>query len=143
MVTPIRADKRTARPLLNILYSDIIFDFSRNPVTGFLGRVVNEAAISQMMKTMILTKNGEWPFEPNNGSATAAVLFDPNDQVTWDLVQATIEEAIQSLAPQVVLVNLQIIPNVSADSLLVTISYQLANLSPNTFHLQLVLRRVR
>lgn len=127
------------------IYSDFILDFSKNPVTGYLGEVVNERAITQMLQCLVLTEQGEWPFEPYNGSLVSRMLFEPNDNFATALLSDAINSALRNYAPQVSVVGLQVHrdPGDPADAILIQLFFQIQNV-PGTFTVTLpILRRIR
>lgn len=138
-----RADFRTPSGSQDLLYSDFVMDFSLNPYTGALGEVVNEQAVAQCIKFLILTMNGEWAFEPAAGSAVRGSLFNPMDQVQLDLLMSTISTAIQnSMAAVVRVVGVAAVPHQGQDQVVVTVAYSLTGRS-GVFTVTTVLRRVR
>jgi len=165
MAVPSRTDFYTQGDLLDTIYSDFVLDFDTSPITGYLGEVVNERAVAQMMQCLVLVNKGEWPFEPNNGSTVTQSLFDPNDPFSIAILTESIQTALKQYAPQVNILAVQVanqsggnfqaggsaqmIPYFSATgsqadyTVNVLVAYQIMNI-PGTFTTVLsVMRRLR
>lgn len=136
-----RAD-RGARWRQRVLYKDVLVDFTLDPVTGSVGVVTNERAVAQALRSLLLTMNGEWPFEPGAGSALRRVLFEMNDGPGRVLVETTIRQAIDAQMPMVLVdaVTVQADKNWGVN---VTVAYTITGLPSQPQTLSVVLKRVR
>ena len=63
-------------------FSDFLNNMDVHPVNKSLGRVINEEAVKQSLKNLILTNSGERLFQPTIGSDVYKSLFEPNDIIT-------------------------------------------------------------
>jgi len=115
-----------------------------NPVTSSISRVADDAAVAQSIRLTVLTFNGEWPFEPDNGSEVPRALFEPSDPVSMDVLALSVSEAIRNRCSSYAhLVGCVAVPS-ARDSRAVTVvvAYR-ATGSNTTSTLSVVLRRIR
>jgi len=137
-----RADIYTQAYKQQERYSDFLLSFDKNPLTGNLGRGVNEESIKQSLRTLVLTDLGERFFAPNTGSKVKSVLFDPVDAYTADLIRTTIFQCIQNNEPRVNLIEVAVGDDAENNRYVVNIIFNLINI-PDVLQLDLLLRRVR
>lgn len=138
-----RADKYTKLNNMPEFYSDFTINMDRNPVTNILQKVVNEQAVKNSIRQLILTNIGERPCQPYLGSKIQSLLFDIVDQVTTDLLITTITETIQNHEPRCTLEKVDVIPNEDQEEYRVTIEFSLINTPGKTYALTEILRRIR
>lgn len=91
-----RADYTTRNSVAPTLRSDLDAAFVLNPVTASISKLVNEAAVAQAIRYTLLTVDGEWPFEPDNGTAVNRSLFEPSDEIARSTLEDTIELAMKN-----------------------------------------------
>jgi phage baseplate assembly protein W len=123
-------------------YSDFLLSFDKNPQTGNLGRVLNEQSVKQALRTLILTDLGERFYAPTTGSKIRAMLFDPADAATADLIRTTIFQSIQNNEPRVNLIEVVVGDDADNNRYVVNIIFNLINI-PDVIQLDLLLKRVR
>jgi phage baseplate assembly protein W len=148
MANPIRSDRFTVKTNQVTYYSDFMISFAKNPVTGYLAKVTNEAAIEQSLKSLILTQRTERFMQPYVGSKIYALLFEPNDVGTNLALQQEIKTTIQNCEPRVTVLGI-IVQNKTDglqpddNSLDVTINYSINAIPDQNFSLDLTLNRTR
>ena len=103
-----RSDYQTSTRNSDERYSDFLINFDKNPVTGNLARAVNEEAVKNALKNLLLTNRGERFYNSNMGSQIKASLFEPADSVTADIIKTSIEQTIKYQEPRVDLLDVQI-----------------------------------
>ena len=64
------------------IYADFTKDLAVNPVTGDLARIIDEEAVKESLKNLLLTDRGERLFQPEVGSDIRATLFENNTPAT-------------------------------------------------------------
>ena len=125
-------------------YSDFLTNLDLNPVTGFLGKAINDHAIAVSLKNIILTPQGHWPFESSLGSKIASSLFNFNDERNRDQITSTIGEAIRLHEPRVNLESVVIDERASDNNAIyVSLYYSIINIPDQLFELDVVVTRVR
>lgn len=123
-------------------YSDIAIGFNMSPVTGNISRVTEEQSIKQALRTLILTNKGERMHRMSLGSNLSAMLFDPVDPITANMIRNSIEECIRNFEPRVDLVQVQVNSDVENEQYKVNIFFRIINI-PEIQQLDLSLKRVR
>ena len=82
-------------------YIDISLSFIPNPVTGDIPVLLNERAINNAIKNIVMVTPGEATFFRDFGSQTNEYLFDFIDEVTAGMLQTEITRAIKFCEPRV------------------------------------------
>ena len=82
-------------------YIDISLAFTPSPVTNDLTLLVNERAINNSIKNIVMTLPGEVAFFRDFGSRTNEYLFDFIDDISAGLLEQEIERAIRFCEPRV------------------------------------------
>lgn len=123
-------------------YSDISMGFEKNPLTGNLARVTDTQAIKQSLKTLLLTNQGERPYNSKLGSKIRSSLFDPLDTITADTIRSSIIEAINNYEPRVSVEQLNVYPMIDQNAFNVNLFFSIINI-PEVQQLDLTLKRVR
>lgn len=82
-------------------FKDFAVSFVANPSTGDFGIVKNENAIKQSVRNLILTMQGERPFQQNVGSRVRALLFEPWDVFAADSIKSEIRNCLERLEPRI------------------------------------------
>jgi phage baseplate assembly protein W len=140
MVT--RADKLTPLTKRREFYSDFLNDFNINPITGSLARTLNEEAVKQSIKNIVLTYPGERPFQPDLGSNIRRMLFEPIDDFTADSIKNEITLTINNYEPRARLIEVNVTPRDTDQSYYVDVLFSIIN-SQQVSNLQLILNKVR
>lgn len=124
-----------------IHYSDIPTNFNIHPETGYLMKNLNAVAVKAAMKNVIMTNQGEVPFQPNKGSNIRKILFEDISEVTTDMLKMHIRDALAT-ETRVHILDLIVIPDEVLQSYNITIVFEIIN-NTNQQVLNLVLYRVR
>jgi len=110
-------------------FTDLDFGFSVNPGSGDVGKKINEEAIKQSMRNLILTKRYERPFRPNLSSQVTDYLFElftPNIKMT---IERVIYDVIRTYEPRVQLLDVDVSSTPEQHSLEVSISYMVVGIN--------------
>jgi hypothetical protein len=121
------ADRYTVNSKLQEKFSDFVSPFDLNPNTGDLYRNINDFAIRESLKNIMLTDLGERPFQPTLGSDIRKMLFENFDDRTELEMKRAIEIAIHNHEPRVVLRELSVIPDNDNNQVTITIFYTTIN----------------
>ena len=136
-----RADTLTSTSKKQEYFSDFLDSFSLTPIGNDLGRVINEAAVTQSIKNLIYTNLGERLFQPNIGSNIKNSLFEFNDAINSQNIVFNIQNTIKYNEPRCNLIS--VIANPADDyTFLVNITYSLIN-NPEPITINMILQRVR
>jgi len=124
------------------VFSDIDIGFTAHPVTSDMSRKLNENAINQSLRNLILTRNFERPFHSEIGSQVRALLFELANPMTAVKLQKSIENVINNFEPRVNLLGVDVIDQSENNAYSVTITYAIVN-TTQPVQLNLVLERTR
>jgi phage baseplate assembly protein W len=121
-----RADKRTRTGAQDEIFSDFDITFAKNPVTGALARVTNDAAVKSSIRNLILANRGEWAHHPQLGSKIYHMLFEPLEDSTAQMVRDVIIAALR-FEPRAKVHGVRVTPNYSKDGYDVQIVFTTIN----------------
>ena len=82
-------------------YKDLDLAFTKHPVRGDINKHIDEIAVINSIKNLILTNHYEKPFHPEVGSGVKALLFELMDGVTARILEKEIEQVIENFEPRV------------------------------------------
>ena len=85
-------DMATINP--NRIYRDLDLNFITHPDDGDVASVVDVNSIRQALKVLVLSQFGERLFQPDVGSPTYGLLFEPADEITTELLKQSIAQVI-------------------------------------------------
>jgi len=92
-------------------FKDISFSFDRHPKTKDVLIKRNEQAIASALKHLILTNEGERPFQPNLGTNINRLLFENIDVGIAAALSQEIESLIKTYEPRVELESVEVTPD--------------------------------
>lgn len=120
-------------------------DFNISMVTkgdGDLAKTVDEFAVAQSIKNLILTDKMERPFQPTVGCDIRKSLFENFTPQTITVAKQRIAETIGQYEPRAEIINIEASPDEDNNALNMTIVFSLIN-SDVEQTLGLVLERIR
>jgi len=82
-------------------FTDLDYNFTANPVTGDVSKRFDEAAIKASLRSLILTRNFERPFNSSIGTGIRNLLFENATPLTTIMLRRTIEDVILNYEPRV------------------------------------------
>ena len=123
-------------------FVDLNPNFEKNPLSGDLPLLKNEAAIKQSLKKIILTIRGEKPFRPFFGSSTDTALFENFNPLTEDVLASAVSDAISAYEPRVNVTSIEVFQNVDGNSVELEVEYTIVGIPLNPQSLNLILERV-
>jgi phage baseplate assembly protein W len=123
-------------------FSDFNLDFTAHPVTGDVTKKLNENAIAQSIRNLLLTSHYERPFRPDLGSNLKKFLFEPIDNVTTSLIQDEIYRTLKNYEPRVNIQEVSATPNYEDQRYDVNITFFVRN-TTDPLTISFFLERVR
>jgi phage baseplate assembly protein W len=132
------ASARSAR-----IYKDIALSFEKNAATKDVIIKKDIDAVKQSVRNLILTNHYERPFHPEIGSSVAAMLFEPMNPITANILQRTIGECIENFEPRARLVSVNANAMLDQNAYEVTISFYVVNVPSELITLTTMLERSR
>jgi len=140
MVT--RADTLTETSKKKEYYSDFLNSFFPLPNGGDIAKTINENAVKQSVKNLVLTNVGDRFFQPDIGTNVNRSLFEFNDLITSLELTNYIQNTIKYHEPRAIDVSVTVLPVESKQYLQINIIFYVIN-NPNPIDLTLNLKRVR
>jgi phage baseplate assembly protein W len=137
-----RADKLTQLALQKESFSDFLDNFDIHPVNGAVGRIINENAVRQSIKNIIMTNLGERLFQPRIGSNIYRSLFEPLDQVTANIIIDAVRSSIKYNEPRAKVLDVGVYKTSDENAVMVKIVFSLIN-KTDASTVEVVLKRVR
>ena len=123
-------------------FTDLDLNFTPHPVTGDVGFKVDENAIKQAVKNLVLTQNFERPFHSEIGSSLRSLLFEPATPMTKEILRKTIEDTIINFEPRVDLIGVDIQYRLDDTAVDVRIRFKVIN-TFTPIDVNLILERTR
>ncbi len=121
-------------------------DFTRNleqiPGRKDTSRVINENAVKESIRNLILTDRGERLMQPNIGCDIRGSLFENIDQSTMLILEQNIKSTIRTYEPRCNLRSVEVQANTETNELRVKIVFSVIN-TTTTSSLTIDLNRVR
>ena len=109
-------------------YKDLDLNFRAHPVTKDVVKRTGNAAIIGALRNLILTNLYEKPFQPNFGSRVRGLLFEDVSQITANILQTEISNAIGNFEPRVGVDAIRVQANPEQNRYDVTIRFFINNL---------------
>ena len=124
-------------------FLDLSASFQNNPLSNDLIGLKNENAISRSVRNLILTTQGERPFQPVLGSNVNNLLFDNMDKLTAAALKEEIRNTIENYEPRVEIEEIIVDPNFENNEFNVTIQYYIVGIDVPEQELSFVLESTR
>tara|TARA_R100000742_G_scaffold3175_1_gene681 strand:- start:154 stop:555 length:402 start_codon:yes stop_codon:yes gene_type:complete len=124
-------------------FLDLSASFQNNPMSNDLISLKNETAIARSVRNLILTTQGERPFQPVLGSNVNNLLFDNMDKLTAASLKTEIETTIENYEPRVDINDIIVDPNYDNNEFNVTVSYYIVGMDVPEQELSFVLESTR
>jgi phage baseplate assembly protein W len=106
-------------------------DFTRNleqvPGRGDTSRFINENAVKQSIKNLIMTDRGERLMQPNIGCDIRGSLFENIDPSTMLILEQNIKSTLRTYEPRCIVKGVEIIGNIDRNDLKVKIVFSVIN----------------
>jgi len=105
-------------------FKDISMSFQSNPINRDLIALKNQNAIARSIRNLVLTNQGERPFQNRLGSRVSKLLFDSIDLFTSTSISDEIKSVIDTYEPRVRIIEVESTPNYDNNSIDVKIIYE-------------------
>lgn len=123
-------------------YSDIDFNFTKNPVTNDVSIVQDEDAIKLSVRNIILTDAGERPFNPTLGSSIRGLLFEPLSPITAGAIESRIRNTLSVFEPRIKILRLDVVGDPERNAFNVTLGFRMTG-DTRTVLVPITLKRLR
>jgi len=123
-------------------FTDLDFNFLLHPKTGDVSTRVDEQAIAQSIKNLVLTRNFERPFRPEVGCQATTLLFEPAGPMLAQLMERSIADVIENFEPRAVLLGVKANFSPENNSVYVVVTFKIRN-TETPIEVNLILERTR
>lgn len=106
-------------------FKDISMTFRANPLNNDLIVLKNENAVARAVRNLVMTYNGESPYNTNLGSEVSRSLFDNMDSLIADRLKDDVSRTIRNYEPRVSLISVNVDPDYDNNIYNVRIAYQI------------------
>ena len=104
-------------------FKDISASFQTNPLSNDLIQLKNESAIARSVRNLVLTIQGERPFQPVLGTGVNRLLFDNMDKLTASAIRSELRTTIENYEPRVEINEILVEPDFEGNAFHVTLQY--------------------
>ena len=104
-------------------FKDLSASFQTNPLSNDLIALKNESAIARSVRNLVLTIQGERPFQPVLGTGVNNLLFDNMDKLTASAIRSELRTTIENYEPRVEINEIIVEPNPEGNAMDVTLQY--------------------
>ena len=124
-------------------FKDLSVTFKKHPVTNDLVAVKDKAAIVQAIQSLLLTKKGERPFQPELGCDIQNLLFEPLDFASAGAIKQEIRETVDRYEPRVTVTEIICQPDFNNNGYNVEIQFILIGREDTPVAVEFILERTR
>ena len=104
-------------------FLDLSASFQTNPLSNDLIAIKNESAIARSVRNLVLTIQGERPFQPVLGTGVSRLLFENMDKLTASAIRSEIRTNIENYEPRVEINEILVEPDFEGNAMHVTLQY--------------------
>lgn len=108
-------------------YKDLDLSFVIHPIKKDVNKFIDDTAIINSIKNLLLTNHYERPFNPDLGSNIRKLLFEPIDAVTAIMVEREISQCITNFEPRVRVIKTMVIPDYTNNGFTVQLYFSVIN----------------
>ena len=104
-------------------FKDLSASFQTSPLSNDLIALKNESAIARSVRNLVLTIQGERPFQPVLGTGVSRLLFENMDKLTASAIRSEIRATIENYEPRVEINEILVEPDFEGNAMHVTLQY--------------------
>ena len=104
-------------------FKDLSASFQTNPLSNDLIALKNESAIARSVRNLVLTIQGERPFQPVLGTGVNNLLFDNMDKLTASSIRSELRTTIENYEPRVEINEILVEADFEGNAFHVTLQY--------------------
>ena len=109
------------------IHSDFHKDLALLPGRNDIGRLVNENAVKESIKNILLTNRGERMFQPRLGGDIHAMLFENVSPVTTIIMRDKIEDVLNAYEPRCGLLDVEVIGDIDSNTVKINVVFHVIN----------------
>ena len=104
-------------------FKDLSASFQTNPLSNDLIALKNESAIARSVRNLVLTGQGERPFQPVLGTGVSRLLFENMDKLTAAAIRSELRTTIENYEPRVEINEILVEADFEGNAFHVTLQY--------------------
>lgn len=108
-------------------YKDLDLNFQAHPVKKDINKHVDEYAVVNSIKNLLLTNHYERLFQPQLGSNVNQFLFENMDVITTSVLQKEIEQTINNFEPRASIQEIVVKPEYDNNRFSVQLTFFILN----------------
>lgn len=108
-------------------FSDLDLNFTVHPVKKDVNKNVDEMAVINSIKNLVLTNHYERPFRPDVGSNIRKLLFENMDNITASAIEREIQQVIQNFEPRARVNQVKVSPDFDNNGFKVGMEFYIVN----------------
>ena len=124
-------------------FKDLSVTFKKHPVTDDLVAVKDKAAIVQSITSLLLTRKGERPFQPDLGCDIQDILFEPLDFASAGTIKQEIRNTLSRYEPRAFVEQLRCEPDFENNGYNVELQYTITGRDDIPVAVEFILERTR
>ena len=109
------------------IHSDFHKDLALLPGRNDIGRLVNENAVKESIKNILLTDRGERLFQPRLGGDIRAMLFENASPVTSIIMRDRIEDVLNAFEPRCGLLDVEVQGDIDSNTIRISVVFHVIN----------------
>lgn len=117
--------------------------FKSHPITNDILTITNVTSINRSLRNLVLTLNGERPFNSLLGTQLSASLFEILDTRITSSIESEIRNVISNFEPRIEINNINVSPDFDQDLYDVLVDYNVIGATIPSQQLNFVLQTVR
>jgi len=110
-------------------YKDLDLSFTAHPIKKDVNKHVDDLAVINSVKNLILTNHYERLFRPEIGSNVSRMLFEPMDTISARLLQREIEQVLTNYEPRIEVREISVSPDFDNNRYSVSMTFLINNTS--------------
>jgi phage baseplate assembly protein W len=123
-------------------FKDLDLNFAIHPLKKDVNKHLDQMAVINAVKNLVLTSHYEKPFNPDYGSNVRKLLFETLDIITASAIEREIQQTIESFEPRVRVISLAVIPDIENNGFTVRMQFYIVN-QTNPVSISFLLERTR
>ena len=123
-------------------FKDLDLNFAIHPLKKDVNKHLDQMAVINAIKNLVLTSHYEKPFNPDYGSNIRKLLFETLDIITASAIEREIQQTIESFEPRVRIISLAVIPDIESNGFTVRMQFSIIN-QTNPVSISFLLERTR
>lgn len=109
------------------VYSDFHKDMTQSPINFDLARKVDEEAVKESIRNLILTDRGERLFQPDIGSDIRKMLFENINSATVEVIKNLVRTTIRNYEPRANLIGVDVLTTIDSLQVDIIITFNIIN----------------